>query len=65
MVNVGGSVVHQLHVPVNALSVLYTTHVARNHANASVLVPVAVAEIFLRLLFASVNTIAVGAVESI
>jgi hypothetical protein len=65
VVNVGGSVVHQLHVPVNAVLVLYTTHVARNHANVSVLVPVAVAEIFLRLLFASVNMIVVGVVESI
>ncbi|MBU0626647.1 hypothetical protein KKG31_04945 [Patescibacteria group bacterium] len=61
--NVGGTVVHQSQLPVNAVSVLYTTHVVRN-AKLSVLVPVAVAEVFLRLLLVSLKTIDVGAVES-
>jgi len=38
--------------------------VVRSPANASVLVHVAVADVFLRLVFVSVKTIAVGAVES-
>jgi len=66
VVNVGGVVVAMapLQSPVNAVSVLYITPVVRNQASASVLVPVAVAFVFLRLLFASAKTIAVGAVES-
>jgi hypothetical protein len=64
VVNVGGVVVPQSQFPVNAVVVLYTTPVVRNPAKASVLVPVAVAEVFLRLLLLSVKTIAVGAVES-
>ena len=50
--------------PVKAVVVLYTTPVVRSPAKASVLVPVAVAEVFLRLLLLSVKTIAVGAIES-
>ncbi len=64
MLNVGGVVVHPLHVFAKAVSVLYTTPVVRNPANASVLVPVAVAEVFLRVLSLSVKTIAVGVVVS-
>lgn len=66
VVNVGGVVVAAVtsQSPVNAVSVLYTTPVVRNPASASVLVPVAVAFVFLRLLLLSVKTIAVGAVES-
>lgn len=52
------------HAPVNAVSILYTIPVVRNPASASVLVPVMVADVFLRLLLLSVNTIAVGGVLS-
>lgn len=64
MVNVGGVVVPPSHVPVKAVSVLYTIPVLRNPANASVLVPVAIASVFLRLLLLSVKTMLVGLVES-
>lgn len=62
--NVGVVVVPPSQFPVNAVVVLYTIPVVHNPASASVLVPVAVALVFLRLLLLSVNTIAVGAVES-
>ena len=52
-----------MHVPVNAVSVLYTVPVLRNPANASVLVAVTVIAVFLRLLL-PVNVNAVGAVLS-
>ena len=62
--NVGTVVVPPSQFVVKAVSVLYTTPVVRKPASASVLVPVAVALVFLRLLLLSVKTIAVGAVES-
>jgi len=63
-VNVGTVVVPPSQFVVKAVSVLYTTPVVRKPASASVLVPVAVAFVFLRLLFTSAKMIAVGAVES-
>jgi hypothetical protein len=65
VVNTGIVLLHPSQFVVNGQSVLYNIPVFRNHANSSLLVHVAIALVFLRLLLLSINTIGVGGVLSI